>query len=84
MQTDNGWPAFLRVHPLLEWQYADIWAYIDAHALPYCCLYDRGYTSLGDVNDSIPNPLLQRPDGNFSHARELSEPSRERDSRIKR
>ena len=24
--TDGGWPAFMRVHPVIEWRYPDIWA----------------------------------------------------------
>jgi FAD synthetase len=25
-QTDHGWPAFMRVHPVIDWHYAEIWA----------------------------------------------------------
>lgn len=25
-QTDEGWPAFVRVHPVIDWHYAEIWA----------------------------------------------------------
>jgi 3'-phosphoadenosine 5'-phosphosulfate sulfotransferase (PAPS reductase)/FAD synthetase len=24
--TDSGWPAFMRVHPVIDWHYAEIWA----------------------------------------------------------
>ena len=24
--TDHGWPDFMRVHPVIEWGYAEIWA----------------------------------------------------------
>ena len=23
--TDGGWPRFMRVHPVLEWHYREIW-----------------------------------------------------------
>jgi FAD synthetase len=25
-ETDSGWPAFMRVHPVIDWHYAEIWA----------------------------------------------------------
>lgn len=24
-KTDHGWPAFMRVHPVIDWHYAEIW-----------------------------------------------------------
>jgi len=25
-ETDSGWPAFMRIHPVIDWHYAEIWA----------------------------------------------------------
>lgn len=27
--TDKGWPAFVRVHPVIDWHYVDIWTVSD-------------------------------------------------------
>ncbi len=24
--TDGGWPRFMRIHPVIDWHYAEIWA----------------------------------------------------------
>jgi FAD synthetase len=24
--TDSGWPDFMRVHPVIDWHYVEIWA----------------------------------------------------------
>lgn len=56
--TNNGWPAMMRIFPLLEWSYHDIWNYLRSNNLPYCCLYDQGYTSLGDRSSTRVNPSL--------------------------
>ncbi|CAF9917673.1 hypothetical protein IMSHALPRED_003716 [Imshaugia aleurites] len=57
--TDHGWPAFMRVHPVLEWRYAEVWAFLRHLGVEYCGLYDEGYTSLGGTNDTRPNPRLR-------------------------
>ncbi|KAJ5371435.1 FAD synthase [Penicillium cataractarum] len=59
-RTDQGWPDFMRVHPVIDWHYAEIWAFIRHLDLAYCCLYDMGYTSLGGTSDTHPNPKLRR------------------------
>ena len=57
--TTNGWPPIMRVCPLLAWRYADLWAILRGSSLRVCELYERGYTSLGDVDSSKPNPALR-------------------------
>jgi FAD synthetase len=58
-RTDHGWPDFVRIHPVIDWHYAEIWALIRHLGIEYCCLYDEGYTSLGGTNDTQPNPKLK-------------------------
>jgi FAD synthetase len=57
--TDHGWPDFMRIHPVIDWHYAEIWAFIRHLGVEYCALYDEGYTSLGGTNDTHPNPKLR-------------------------
>lgn len=57
----SSWmPAFMRVNPILTWEYGHVWHFLRTFQLPYCCLYDRGYTSLGKRSDTSPNPALKR------------------------
>ncbi|KAF7167848.1 hypothetical protein CNMCM5623_001011 [Aspergillus felis] len=60
--TDHGWPEFMRIHPVIDWHYAEIWAFIRHLGLKYCSLYDQGYTSLGGTTDTHPNPKLRVDD----------------------
>ena len=60
--TDGDWPSVMRVHPILEWSYQDIWHFIQVFEIPYCELYDQGYTSLGSMNNTFPNPALKQGD----------------------
>ncbi|KAF3926533.1 hypothetical protein AA313_de0200234 [Arthrobotrys entomopaga] len=58
--TDGGWPRFMRCHPVIDWCYGDVWGFLRELEIPYCTLYDLGYTSLGGTTDTHPNPALQR------------------------
>lgn len=57
--TDHDWPGFLRIHPILHWKYEDIWDFLIGCDLDYCEMYDLGYTSLGGINTTTPNPYLK-------------------------
>ncbi|PNH11162.1 putative FAD synthase [Tetrabaena socialis] len=81
--SSEGWPPFMRVNPILDWTYHDVWAFLRATHVPYCNLYDHGYTSLGGIGNTLPNIALQRPDGSHAPAYHLADGRLERAGRVK-
>ncbi|XP_015921627.2 FAD synthase [Parasteatoda tepidariorum] len=57
-KTDDDWPQFMRVNPLSHWSYSEVWEFLKELQVPYCSLYDRGYTSLGCQHNTLPNEEL--------------------------
>ncbi|KAI9342656.1 hypothetical protein BDR26DRAFT_859328 [Obelidium mucronatum] len=80
--TDNGWPDCVRVHPILDWSYTEIWDFLKDYKVEYCSLYDKGYTSLGGIHNTLPNPALKNKDGGYHPAYLLTDGQRERDGRL--
>eukprot|EP00052_Salpingoeca_macrocollata_P003978 m.38757 g.38757 ORF g.38757 m.38757 type:complete len:209 (-) comp13859_c0_seq2:29-655(-) len=77
--TSAGWPEFVRVLPILDWSFGDVWDYLEDK--PYCALYDEGYTSLGSTVDTRPNEALRLPDGTYRAAKFLRDGNEERKGR---
>ncbi|KAJ3437715.1 fad synthase [Anaeramoeba flamelloides] len=80
--TDGDWPEAIRISPIMQWHYSNVWEYIRKNQVKYCLLYDKGYTSLGLKSQTKPNPLLKKKNnGGFLPAWKLSEKSFEREGR---
>lgn len=79
--STDGWPAFMRINPIMKWSYHHVWIFLRQFGFPYCELYDQGFTSLGSVKDTLPNPALKRSDGSYAPAYELEDGTLERDGR---
>ncbi|KAL1918871.1 uncharacterized protein VTP21DRAFT_2893 [Calcarisporiella thermophila] len=81
--TDEDWPSCMRVHPIVDWQYQQIWEFLLTLRVPYCKLYDLGYTSLGGTDNTEPNPDLRNPGMacGYSPAYCLVDECKERDGR---
>ncbi|KAL3233026.1 Flavin adenine dinucleotide synthase [Nakaseomyces bracarensis] len=62
-KTDSNWPDFYRLQPLLHWNLANIWSFLLYSNEPICELYHYGFTSLGNVEETFPNPDLEIKEG---------------------
>lgn len=82
--TDGNWPEFMRINPILDWTFSEIWYFIRKLQLPYCSLYDHGYTSIDSTQNTVQNKGLLMSDGvNYLPAYMLENQEAERDSRKK-
>lgn len=79
--TDRGWPQLMRINPMLEWNCANVWEYVLSKRVPYCSLYDHGYTSIGNMKNTRPNPHLEAK-GTFLPAYHMLDDSLERAGRV--
>ncbi|KRX01185.1 hypothetical protein PPERSA_03689 [Pseudocohnilembus persalinus] len=61
---DKGYPAFMRINPIINWQYNQVWTFLRDFEIPYCSLYNEGYTYLGNKNNTNKNPYLKYTENN--------------------
>uniref|UniRef100_A0A7S2ZDT6 FAD synthase n=2 Tax=Rhodosorus marinus TaxID=101924 RepID=A0A7S2ZDT6_9RHOD len=80
--SSRGWPKFMRINPILEWDYTDVWTFLRYFELPYCSLYDVGYTSLGKATRTRRNPALICKNGKYLPGYMLSDKCMERAGRV--
>lgn len=80
--TTDGWPKCIRVNPIINWTYEEVWKFTRALELPFCQLYAQGYTSIGSIETTKPNPELLDGD-KYLPAWELKDESLERKGRSK-
>jgi len=55
----------MRIHPIIDWSYDQVWTFLKDFNIPYCPLYDKGYTHLGNITNSGPNEFLKQQDGQY-------------------
>jgi FAD synthetase len=82
--STEGWPVFMRINPIIDWGFGDVWQFLRKLGLPYCSLYNDGYTSLGSIGTTFRNPALRQPDGTYRAAYQLADDDLERDGRMSR
>ncbi|KAA6395086.1 MAG: FAD synthetase [Streblomastix strix] len=51
-ETQEGWPQSVRIMPLLNWDYSNIWEFLLG--------FGFNYTSLGLRTNTLPNPYLRK------------------------
>ena len=67
-KTDLNWPEFMRLQPLLHWKLAHIWSFLLYSNESICGLYGIGFTSIGGVSETVPNPYLLKGECSASNS----------------
>jgi phosphoadenosine phosphosulfate reductase len=50
------------LHPIIDWSDADVWEYIRGRGLPYCRLYDEGFSRVGCVMCPLKGNKMMKSD----------------------
>lgn len=58
--STNSYPNFIRLYPIYNFNYSEIWCLILLFNYKYLCLYDQGYSSVGLKKKTFKNSNLFR------------------------
>lgn len=59
--SNRNWTGTTKqVDPIFDWSYHEVWHFILRHKVPFCSLYEKGYTSLGYKSNTKANPYLPK------------------------
>ncbi len=47
IEVDRDHSGIIKLNPIADWSWDEVWAYIRTHEIPYNALHDRGYPSIG-------------------------------------
>jgi phosphoadenosine phosphosulfate reductase len=47
VEIDEAHGGIVKINPLADWTWAEVWSYIRTHDIPYNALHDLGYPSIG-------------------------------------
>ncbi len=47
VEVDRGHDGMVKINPLADWSYDEVWSYIREQNVPYNRLHTRGYPSIG-------------------------------------
>jgi len=47
VEVDQDHGGILKINPIADWTWEEVWSYIRAHDIPYNKLHDQGYPSIG-------------------------------------
>ena len=47
------------VNPIIDWEDADVWEYLNGRNIEHCILYDRGYTRIGCIGCPLAGGKIQ-------------------------
>lgn len=64
-KSDGGYPDFIRIYPIFEFDYYEIWGLILLVDYPYPLLYDIGYSSIGRRSLTDKNSQLKHEDDEY-------------------
>ncbi|MCG3110032.1 Phosphoadenosine phosphosulfate reductase [Metallosphaera sp. J1] len=47
IEVDKVHGNIIKINPLADWTWEQVWRYVKERGVPYCALYERGYMSIG-------------------------------------